>query len=115
MLRAPSDYLCGIGCGNKGTRCRRALALKALPAKYWPSLCRFERHSRLYAARRTFGACLRTRQTSCRRPRTRFQSGARPLGLTWFTALRVVLELLVEEKELFPGGEDKLTTTICAG
>jgi hypothetical protein len=37
------------------------------------------------------------------------------LGLAGLTALRVVLELFVEEKELFAGGEDELTTTVYAG
>jgi hypothetical protein len=92
---------------------RRALTLQALPARYGAPLCRFERHRRLYAARRTFGARLRARQTSCRRPSAWFQGRAGSLGLAWLAALRVVLELLVEEKELFPRGEDKLTTTIC--
>jgi len=41
--------------------------------------------------------------------------GTRPSGLAWFAPLRIVLELFVEEKELFPSGEDKFTTTVCTG
>jgi hypothetical protein len=35
-----------------------------------------------------------------------------PFRLARFAPLRVVLELFVEEKELFPGGEDEFAATI---
>ena len=110
-----------LHCLSPGRRCneipcsRRAVPLEALPAKHRPPLRWLERHGRLDAARRAFGARLRSRKTSRRRPGTSRQTGASPLGLARLTALRVVRELFLEEKELFPRGEDKFTATICAG
>jgi hypothetical protein len=112
--RAP-NHLCGRRCGNESTCSRRAFALETLPAEHRTALRRLERHGRFDAARRAFGARLRARKTSRSRSPTSLHAGPGPLGLTGLTALRVVLELLVEEKELFPGGEDKFTATICAG
>ena len=40
--------------------------------------------------------------------------GAAP-GLAGLTTLGVVLELLIQEEELFPGGEDKFAAAISAG
>jgi hypothetical protein len=105
------NHLCGGRRCNESPCSRRAVALEALPAKHRPPLRWLERHRRLDAARRAFGARLRARKTSRRRPRTGLQTGASPHGLARLTALRVVLELFVEEKELFPGGEDKITAT----
>src|SRR5258705_13573935 len=110
------NHLCGGGRRCNESPCsRRAVALEALPAKHRPPLRWLERHRRLDAARRAFGARLRARKTSRRGPGTSRQTGASPHGLARLTALRVVLELFVEEKELFPSGEDKFTATICAG
>src|ERR1700733_3730693 len=109
------NHLCGGRCSNESTCGRGALALEALPAKHGPPLGRLERNSCFNAARRTFGARLCTRKSSRSRPCARLEGGAGAFGLARLTAFRVVLELFVEEKELFPGGEDELTTTICAG
>jgi hypothetical protein len=48
---------------------------------------------------------------SCQRDRTEYRDS---LGLTGFTTLGFVLELLIVEKELFSGGENKVTSTIDA-
>src|SRR5580700_7357295 len=106
------NHICGGRSSNKSTCSRRAFALETLPAEHRAPLRRLERHRSFNAARRTFGARLGARKTSRSRPRTSLQAGAGPLRLTRLTALRVVLELFVEEKELFPGCENKFTATI---
>jgi len=60
-------------------------------------------------------AALTQRQASRRRPRTCLQSDPGTFGFAWLATLWVVLELFVEEKELFPSGEDKFAATICTG
>ena len=113
MLRTHAcNHLCGGRRCDESPCSRRAVALEALPAKHRPPLRWLERHRRLDAARRAFGARLRTRKTSRRRLGTSLQTGASPLGLARLTALRVVRELFVEKKEVFPCGEDKITATI---
>src|ERR1700743_3515073 len=95
-------HVCRDRCSDKSTCRRHALALEALTAKHRPPLCGLERHRRLNAARRAFGARLRAPNTSRSRSRTSLQADTGSFGLTGLTALRVVLELFVEKKELFP-------------
>ena len=108
----PTDHRRSGRRRNKSAGSRSPLALKALTAKHWPPLRRLERNGRLDATLRTFGARLGARKPSRSWPRAGLQSSASPLGLARLTAFRVVLELLVEKKELFPSGEDEFTTTI---
>jgi len=99
--------------GHKSTRRWGTLGLEALPAKHRPSLCRLKRHRRLNAACRTFRPCLCPRNTCSRRTRTCLHTGACAFRLARFAPLRIVLKLFVEEKKLFPSGENELTATIC--
>jgi hypothetical protein len=103
-----------------GRRCNespcwwREGALKALPTKHWPPLRWFEWHRRLDAAHRAAGSRLRARRTSLGPGTSRLENDASPSEPAPLTTLRGVSELFVEEKELFPDGEDKFTATICA-
>ena len=93
----------------------RPLVLEALPAQHRSALGRLERHCRGNAALRTL--CPRLGARNPRRRRTTARSricACRPPGLARLTAFGVVLEILVYEKQLFPSGEDKLTTAIDA-
>jgi len=89
--------------------------LEALTAKHRPALGGLEGDCRLDAALRAFGARLRAREASCSRTRAGTQPDTGAPGFAGLAAFRVVFELFVEEKELFAGSEDELTTAICAG
>jgi hypothetical protein len=89
--------------------------LEALAAEHRPSLSGLEGYRGLDTALRAFGARLCARETSRNRTRARTHPHAGTLGLARLAALGVVLELFVEEKELFAGSEDELSTTISAG
>lgn len=90
--------------------------LEALTTEHGSSLRRFEGDSRLDAAFRALGACLGSRESCCSGTRTWTQHRrACPFELARFTSLGIVLELFIEEEKLFAGGEDELTTAVCAG
>ena len=108
------NHLCGGRRCNESRCSRRPVALEAMPAKHRPPLRWLERHRRLDSARRAFGARLRARKTSRRRPGTSLQTGASPHGLAWLAALRVVQKLLVVEEKLLTGGKHKLCAAIDA-
>ena len=73
-------------------------ALEALPAKDGAPLGWLEGDGGLDAALGALGAGLGARKPGCRWSGTSSGRGACPCRLTGLTALRVVLELLVEEK-----------------
>jgi len=93
----------------------RLLMLEALAAKHGPPLCRLEGHGGLDAALGALGSGLGPRDDGSRRVGSGTQAYSRAFELTGFASLGIVLELLVEEEELFAGGEDEFTTTVCAG
>src|SRR5581483_7710707 len=86
--------------------------LEALPAKYWPSLCRFEGDGSFLA---TLGA-----NRACFHPRISGACGRCPaysrdsFGFTRLAALGLVFELLVEEEELLTRGKDELGPAVHA-
>ena len=104
------DQLCGCSCDS-----RSALALEALAAEDGASLCGLEGYGGLDAALGAVGAGLGTGEASRSRTRARTHACTGAFGLARFAALGVVLELLIEEKELFAGGEDEFSTAICTG
>lgn len=90
--------------------------LEALTTKHGSPLRRFEGDGRLDAAFRAFGACLGSRESCHSGARTWTQYyRACPFELAGFASLGIVLELFVKEEKLFAGGEDELTTAVCAG
>src|ERR1700736_3873454 len=94
---------CGARAGSASPLC-----LEALTAEHGAALGRLEGNGRLDAALRAAGTRLRARQAGRCRTAARARSGANPgtLRLAGLAAFGVVLELLVKEEELFPGGED---------
>lgn len=94
----------------------RLLVLETLTAQDRPALGRFERNRRLDPALRTSRSRLRTRDARSGRTGTGTRRGCPcPFKLAGLAPLRVVLKLFVEEKELFAGSEDELSTAICTG
>jgi hypothetical protein len=86
-------------------RCRyAAVLLEAGTAKHRSTLRRFERHSGFYAAFRTCGSSLGANPLAA----------ANSLRFALLAALGVVLELLVEEEDLFAGSKNKLGATVDA-
>jgi hypothetical protein len=112
LANAARNHVNGRRSRHQSAGSRRTLALETLSAKHRSALRRLEWHRRLDTARRAFGTRLSARQTSRSRPCTSLQADTDSLRLARLTPFRVVLELFVEEKKLFPGGEDELTTTI---
>lgn len=99
-----------------GTRSRSPLLdLEALATEDGSSLSWLEGNSRLNAAIRAFRTGLGAREASRSWTGAWAQTDTRAFGFAGLTAFRVVLELFVEEKKLFAGGEDELTATVCAG
>ena len=90
------------------------LRLKALPAENRPTLGRLKRNGRLHPTCRAVGARLRSRKARRRRSASSTRRNAGTARFAGLTALGVVLELLVKEKQLFPGGKDELPTTVIA-
>lgn len=93
-----------------GSRSSGTTLLEALPAKHWPSLRRFKRHSRLLAAVRAGSArfyfliaVLRCRADS-----------SSAFCLTRLAALGLVLELFIVEEKLFASREEKLRAAVDA-
>jgi hypothetical protein len=82
--------------------------LEALLAEHRPPLGRTERNSRVFPARRASGLCLDA-ISKWRRARG---CAIRPLRLACLAALRLVLELLVSEKQLLARCPDELSSAI---
>jgi hypothetical protein len=68
----------------------------------------------LLATLRAGGSSLNTRVMAPAADRLRRSQNGDTFGFTNLTALRFVLELFVVKKKLFPGGEDKVSTTVDA-
>jgi hypothetical protein len=100
------------GCGSDS---RSAFALEALAAEDGTPLRWFEGYGGLDAALGAVGASLSTGEASGSRTRSRTHTCTGAFGLARFASFGVVLELFIEEKELFAGSEDKLSTAICTG
>jgi hypothetical protein len=100
-----------ISCGDGGF-----LLGEALTAEDGATLCGAEGDCGLLAALRARGSSF---DASVVVPiGTGSGSGSEnghTLGLTGLTALGLVLELFVKEKELFPGGEDEVSAAVDAG
>ena len=73
-----------------------------------------ERHCRVLAALRAGGPSLDLAVVVVARRRRTGTKHGHALGLAGLATLRLVLELLVVEEKLFPGGEDKVSTAIDA-
>jgi len=114
-ISASGYELCRGSRSNAACDSGPLLGLEALAAEDGPTLGGLEGDCRLDAALRAFGARLCARETSCSRTRARTHPDAGAPGFAGLAAFRVVFELFVEEKELFAGSEDELTTAICAG
>ena len=103
-----------LGC-DRGGDCGLALVLKALATENRASLGRLEGDGGLDAALGAVRAGFGARDARGGWPGAVTHGGgpgaARLAGLA---ALGVVLELLVEEKELFAGGKDELPATVNA-
>jgi len=90
---------------------RRPFLVKAFAAQHWTPLRWPERNRGLLSAVRTVGFGLNPVVTVSGR---RSAQGRDPLGLAGFATLGCVLELLVVEEQLLPGGEDKLRPAVNA-
>jgi len=85
-----------------------------LATKDWSSLGGLEWNRSLDSALRTGGPGLGTGDScGCWACSDGSSSSSGALGLARLAALGVVFELLIEEKELFAGGKDELSATIC--
>jgi len=71
-----------------------------------------ERHCSFFSAARTGGLSLNLGVAVALSGRGRCAEYRNPFGLAGFATLGLVLELLVVEEKLFPGGEHKITPTI---
>ena len=109
VAAADEGYGGGWRAGHHG---RASLLLKALAAEYRAALRGFEWDGSFDAAGRADGAGLGTRDAGGGGPAARGTGGADALSLARFAALGIVLELFVEEKDLFAGGEDELTAAV---
>jgi hypothetical protein len=107
--------ICGDQFGSCGSDSRSTFALEALTAEDGTSLRGFKGYGGLNTALGAVGAGLGTGETGRSRARARTQTCTGTFGLTWLAPLGVVLKLFIEEKELFAGSEDELSTTICTG
>jgi hypothetical protein len=89
---------------------------KAFAAENGAALCGAEGNSCLLAALRAGGSSFDTRITApvAARRRSGGEDG-HALGLADLAALGLVLELFVEEEELFPGSKDKVRAAVDAG
>jgi hypothetical protein len=74
-----------------------------------------ERHGRLLAALAASRPCFDTRVVMTLARRGSGREDRHSPGFAGFTALGFVPELLVVEKQLFPGGESKFGTAVDAG
>lgn len=99
-----NDRLRPLPASGRNSNRRHSALLKTLPAQDRPSLRRLEGNSRFRSASRTVRPRLRPHGRTARSP----------LDLALFTALWIVLELLVVEKKLFAGSKDKVTAAITA-
>src|ERR1051326_9109480 len=97
-------------CALSSGRCS-PLLLEAFPAKYRASLRRLERNSGFLAALRTDGPRFDLRIAAGSRSGSQH---AGPLRFARLTPLGLVLELLVVEKQLLPGSENKIRAAVHA-
>ena len=86
--------------------------LKTFSAKHGAALRGTERHGGLFAAPRTGGLGLHLGVAVSLSGRRRSTEHGNPFGLARLAALGFVLELLVVEEKLLPGGENKIPPTI---
>ena len=109
------DVSCGCGGGSvsRDSVVRGgSLGLEALAAEDGAALGWFEWDCCFDAAFGAMSACFSARDSGGCGSATRAACGS-SLRFAWLAALGIVLELLVEEEELFAGGKDKLSATIC--
>jgi hypothetical protein len=97
----------GGGCAS--------LLREAFAAEDGTSLRWSEGDGRLLAALRAGGSGFDARELVHVAPRGWCAEHRHAFGLAGFTALGFVLELFVVEKQLFPGGEDKVGAAVDAG
>ena len=93
-----------------GARANCPTLLEAFAAENWTSLRRLKGHGSFFAAVRAGRARLNLLISVCRS-----STYCRcPLGFAGFTALGLVLELLIVEEELFASREEKLRAAVDA-
>jgi hypothetical protein len=115
QFRTDRGSIRGDQFGSCSRDSRSAFALEALAAEDGTSLCGFKGYGCLDTAFGAMSASLSAGEASRSRTRTRAHACTGAFGLARFASLGVVLELFVEEKELFAGSEDELSTAICTG
>ena len=113
------------GSLQEGSRCCRgaddrcsdigALCLETLAAEHRTPLRRLERNSCLDAARGAMSPRLRSRDAGRCRAGASVHARAGAPTLARLAPLWVVLELFIEEEELFAGSKDKVAATVDAG
>ena len=89
--------------------------IEAFPANNRPTLGGAEWHCSVLAALGAGGSGLHARVVASVAGIGGGREHGHALGLTGFTALGLVLKLLVMEKQLFPGRKDKLAAAVDAG
>jgi hypothetical protein len=106
--QAASHNTCASGSGCCPTR------LKTFSAKNGTALSRPEWHSGLFPTSRAGSLGLNFREAVSLARHRRGAEHRNPLSLTSFTALGLILELLIMKEKLFPGSKNKFTATIHA-
>src|SRR5579863_7174204 len=107
IARANETQLCHSGGGGCPPR------LETFPAEDGAALRGAERDGGFFSAARAGGLSLDLGVAVVLSQRWRNRAEHRdPFGLAGFATLGLVLELLVVEEKLFPGGEHKITPTI---
>ena len=86
--------------------------LKAFAAEYGTALGGTERHSRQLTASRTGGLSFDLGVAVVLSGRRRRAEHGNPFSFAGLATLGFVLELLVVKEKLFPGGENKITSTV---
>lgn len=108
------DHTTGSFARSRDRGSSVALVLEALAAEDRPSLRGFEGNGGLDPAIRADGAGLGARDSGSGRAASGTHRRTGAPGLAGLAPFGVVLKLFVEEKELFAGSEDELSTAICA-
>lgn len=102
-----ASFIPGLG----SSRCSRApFRLEALAAEYGTALRGLKRNGGFFAARRTVRAGFYPGIVA----RTGDPQRLGAFGLARLAALRLILELFIVEKKLFPGSEYKVRTAVNA-
>ena len=109
--RSGSDEAGGSGFGWR----EGAFGLKTLSTEHGAALSWLEWHGGLDATLGAVGTGFGAAEAGCGGTVSGRRCGVGAFGFAGFTTFGVVFELLVEEEELFPGGEDKFAATVDAG